>query len=145
METGKSQRLGTVKAAPSQTNARALLIRALEMGRTDIRGHFSDRCDERGLSTIDAENLIRCGALGTPRYDIDYDNWVYEIVGRVDGKSWKIVVALDCGEDMWDAPLITLVTVHRVGGKRGKRSRRAKKHDNDSTKMPELRELDTGS
>lgn len=142
METGKSQRLGTAKAPPSQTNARALLIRALEMGRTDIRGHFSDRCDERGLSTIDAENLIRCGTLETPRYDIDHDNWVYEIVGRVDGKSWKIVVALDCGEDMWDSPLITLVTVHRVGGKR---RRRAKKHENDTAKMSELRELDTGS
>jgi hypothetical protein len=94
------------------------MIRALELGRTDVRTHFTDRCGERGLSTPDAEYLIRFGVLETPRFDEDYNNWIYEITGKVDSKSWKIVVALDCGEDMWESPLITLITAHRVGGKK---------------------------
>ncbi len=67
---------------------------------------------------MDAENLIRLGVLGNPRYDEDYNNWVYEITGKVDGKSWKIVVALDCGEDMWESPLVTFITAHRVAPRR---------------------------
>ena len=119
MENDKRQQpAGPAKLPPSQTNARTLFVRALELGRTDIRPHFTDRCGERGLSTVDAENLIRYGAYGTAHYDEDFDNWVYDIVGKVDGKSWKMVVALDCGDDMWDAPRITFITAHRVGGKR---------------------------
>ncbi len=121
MESRKEQHTEKTEARPSQANARALLIRALKLGRTDIKPHFTDRCGERGLSTIDAENLIRAGKLGTPRYDEDHDDWVYEVFGKVDGKSWKIVVALDCGEDMWESPLITLITAHRVGGKKSGR------------------------
>lgn len=107
-----------MRLPPSQTNARTLFVRALELGRADILPHFTDRCGERGLTTVDAENLIRYGGYSDPRYDEDYIDWVYEITGKVDAKSWKIVVALDCGDDMWDAPRITFITAHRVGGKR---------------------------
>jgi hypothetical protein len=84
----------------------------------DILPHFTERCGQRGFNSIDAEQLIRKGRIESSRYDEDYHDWVFEIIGNVDGKSWKIVVALDCSEDVLESPVITLITAHRVGGKK---------------------------
>jgi hypothetical protein len=140
VETGRHQQLaGRTKIAPSQFNARTLVVRAIEDGRTATMPHFTERCGQRGLSTIDAESLIRNGKYGTPRYDEEYDNWVYEIAGRVDGKLWKIVVALDCGGDLSESPRITLITAHRLGGKKKSATVRGNKNgDDDSKKVPSL-------
>ncbi len=135
METAKHQQsTGTARIAPSQFNARTLMVRAIEEGTTATMPHFTERCGQRGLSTIDAESLIRSGKYSAPRYDEEYDNWVYEIVGRVDGKSWKIVVALDCGGDLSEFPRITLITAHRLGGKKKSATVRGNENGDDDTK-----------
>lgn len=77
--------------------------------------HFSEQCMKRGFSTLDAELVIERGeVIGGPTYDEEHHSWKCEVFGKVDGKGWNLVVALECNSDFHEAPLITYVTAHRM-------------------------------
>jgi DNA-binding transcriptional regulator YiaG len=84
------------------------------MGRVYPTEHFTQRCDERTFTTLDAEILIETGVLSSPlSYDHEHNSWKFEISGTIDRKGWRMVVALDCGSDYVRSPRLSLVTVHR--------------------------------
>ena len=104
---------------PSVANFREILMRAVETGRLHASGHFVERCYTRGFSTLDAEILIESGSLTEgPTYDPERHTFRCELQGSIDGKGWKLVVALDCDSDFCKSPRLVLVTVHRRDGRR---------------------------
>jgi hypothetical protein len=99
-------------------NLREILIRAFEMGTVIPSGHFSERCECREFSTVDAEMMIQGGKIaGGPDYDSEHNSWEYEFYGRVDGKGWYLVIGLDCESDFTACPRVALITVHRLSRK----------------------------
>ena len=111
-----------VPLPPSDENLRVILCRALQRGNVRLTTHFQERCSERDISTVDAERLIETGDLvAAPVYEEDYHSFRCEFRGRIDGKAWKLVVALDCDSDFCWAPRIILVTIHRSEMKRSKK------------------------
>lgn len=99
---------------PSAANFREVLARAAEMGRIQFSNHFSEQCSERGFSTLDVETLVETGnMIDGPSYDPTHHSFKCEIHGSVDGRWWKLILALDCDSDFCNAPRVVAVTVHR--------------------------------
>jgi hypothetical protein len=107
---------------PTPENARLLLIKAIELGTLVHSPHFTDRCEFREFSAIDAETCIESGKIiGGPREDEEHRSWKYDFWTKIDGKGWKLVVALDWDIDLERCPQATYVSVHRLNAKRVKR------------------------
>lgn len=116
----KRQRI-TLKPA----TARRILIRALEMGHMSLKPNFEERYDERCFTTVDAEMLIRHGTvIDEGRHDKDFDSFVFRITGKVDGRTWELLVALECEEDYWESPCVTIISARQP--RRPKNARRKK-------------------
>ncbi len=99
---------------PTLPNVKLILVRALELGLVVPSHHFNQRCDCRDFTPIEADILIESGEIvGGPIYDKENHSWEYEIYGRVQGKSWYLVVGLDCGSDLARTPRAVYLTVHR--------------------------------
>ena len=97
----------------SPQNAIAIIWRAWGLGRTHLGTHFRERCRERGIDTLDVENLIRSGAVrGTPVYCPINKNWKYQVAGFVDERELEVVIALDPAEDFTEMPLVILITAY---------------------------------
>lgn len=104
---------------PSCENARAILLRAAEMGNARFSIHFNDRCDYREFSAIDAELLLETGRIiGGPDYDEQHHSWHYDFWGKVDHKGWKLIVALHCDSDLIQRPVATYVSIHQLSSRR---------------------------
>lgn len=113
-----------VPHAPSVANLKAILLRSLEIGIIRPTPHFVERCRSREFSMVDAELIIEEGEIiAGPIYVAEHRSWRCEIFGKVDGRGWKLVVALDCDSDFCESPAVTIVTVHRIGVKRAKRKK----------------------
>jgi hypothetical protein len=108
--------------APSLENCRELLRRAFFLGAVRMSPHFVKRCGERQFSMSDAYSLLENGiAHAGPEYDSEFHTWRCELVGKIDRKTWKIVVALECGIDLMAKPVATLITVHRSDARKNRR------------------------
>lgn len=109
------------------TNVHRLLVRAYELGNVDTTDHFRLRASERHFTTVDVENVVRTGQLiGKPHFSPAYRNWCVRIVGKIEGRTLEVRLALDPGVD-FESPLLTLITGIRRGGARAKQPYR--KHD----------------
>lgn len=94
----------------SLDNARKLLVRALEEGRTYPTEHFKKEGRERRFTTLDAEHIIRSGELiGNPEPCPDYDTWLFKLIGKCETRFLEIRAALDFKEDL-DSPRMFLIT-----------------------------------
>jgi hypothetical protein len=104
----------------SLENARKLLVRALEEGRTHPTDHFKKRARERDFTTVDAEHVIRSGQLmDEPDPCPGHDTWTFKLLGKCETRLLEIRVALSFKEDL-DSPRMFLIT----GICKGTRSRR---------------------
>ena len=98
------------------------------MGTTFQSDHFNKQCSVREFSAVDAEFLIEQGEImGGPIFDPEHQSWEYEFYGRVDGKGWYLVAALDCRSDLVACPRVILVTVHRLPRKKASKKREKNK------------------
>ena len=108
----------TAPAAPSIPNLKVLLVRAIELGRMRISQHFRNQAEARAFSTLDAEQILEEGEIiSGPVFDSDFFSWKCEMFLKIEGKGWKLVVALDCASDYCESPLIHLITIHRIRNK----------------------------
>jgi hypothetical protein len=82
--------------------------------------------------------LIRHGKIGEECYDKEFDSLVYCITGKVDGRIWEVTVALDCEEDYWDSPWITLMSSRQTLSPK----RRGKHAETYDEKMPNVQDDD---
>ena len=62
-----------------------------------------------------------------PDYDKGHHSFKYELFGKIDGKGWKLVVALDCASDFSESPRVSLVTIHRNSVKRAMSNKERKR------------------
>lgn len=107
-----------VPAAPSVPCLKVLLVRAIELGRVRMSQHFREQARDRSFSTLDAEYILEEGeVISGPLFDSDHFSWRCEMLMKIDGKGWKLVVALDCAADYCESPLIHLITIHRARNK----------------------------
>jgi hypothetical protein len=107
---------------PTVENLRLILLRSIEHGVIIPSDHFNSRCTERGFCWLDAEVLVEEGTIVSgPDYDPQFHSFQCEIEGRIDGKSWRLVTALDCNSDYLKSPRVILVTVHRSRPRRVQR------------------------
>jgi len=97
----------------SPQNAITVIRSAWNEGRVYLGSHFKNRCSERGVDTLDVENLIRNGAVrGIPEHCPINKNWKYRVTGLVDERHLEVVIALDPTVDYTDVPLAILITVY---------------------------------
>lgn len=103
--------------APPSLHALKKIIRCVlgGGGRLAWSGSFKMKCNLRangpGFNNEDAINALRRGKpVSGPRYSADHRSWLYELADLVEGKTFVIVVALDCKEDYEESPLLTIVT-----------------------------------
>jgi hypothetical protein len=115
--------------------ARRIMVRAFELGQMSTGPSFHRYSADCTFTTVDAEMLIRHGRIVDEAYDKEFDSLVYYVAGRVDGRIWKLTVAIDCEEDYWDSPWITLMSAQQTSSPK----RRGKKDDEeDDEKMPKV-------
>ena len=82
-----------VPAPPSAHNLRIIFLRAIELGRIQMTQHFSEQCSTRDFSTLDAEELLRNGEItADPVYEKQHHSYKCELAGKIEGKTWKLVV-----------------------------------------------------
>jgi hypothetical protein len=99
---------------PTVENLRLILFRALEFGCVIPSIHFDGRSPERDFNSLDAEALLETGKIVEgPIYIPTYHSFQFEIQGRIDGKGWRLVAALDCSSDFIKSPRVLLITMHR--------------------------------
>ena len=58
----------------------------------------------RKVVLIDLENVIRNGVVSSSKYDEEYKNWKYRMVGTTDGRNIEVIIALDPTEDYEASP-----------------------------------------
>jgi hypothetical protein len=91
-------------------NARNLLVQALESGRIHITEHFRQRSRERKFTLVDAEKIIRDGALvGGPVYCPRFRNWRFRLTGLCCSQALEIRVGLTFELDL-ESPVMVLIT-----------------------------------
>jgi hypothetical protein len=111
----KDLHIGDAERTPplSLENALVVITRAWMIGRVRYSDHFTVRCRERRVTTIDVGNVIRTGRMvGNGEYCPEFRNWKYRIRGEVEGDLIEVVVALDPSQDYDLAPLIVVITVY---------------------------------
>jgi hypothetical protein len=97
--------------ALSLENATAVIRKAWSRGRLHVGTHIKKRMAQRKVDMLDLENVIRNGVVSSSKYDEDYKNWKYRMVGTSDGRKIEVIIALDPTEDYEVSPLAVLVTV----------------------------------
>jgi hypothetical protein len=91
-------------------NARVLIVKALVLGRMHVTEHFKERGRERGFTTVDAEKIVRDGAIvGKPSYCPRFENWRFKLTGISCSRKLEICVGLSLELDL-DAPVLALIT-----------------------------------
>jgi hypothetical protein len=95
----------------SLENATAIIRKAWGRGRLHVGTHIKKRMAQRKVDMIDLENVIRNGVVSSSKYDEEYKNWKYRMVGTTDGRNIEVIIALDPTEDYEASPLAVLVTV----------------------------------
>jgi hypothetical protein len=95
----------------SLDNAKTVIQKAWATGRIHIGSHIKKRMLERGVDTIDLENVVRSGIVSSREFCEIHKNWKYRMTGTSDEKEMEIIVALDAKEDFSESPLAILVTV----------------------------------
>lgn len=106
VQSGISQQV-----ALSPTAAQAVIHKAAEAGRIDLRSHITARMIEREFTALEMERVLRCGAVRhAPEHDIKRGNWKYRIGAVIEGCMLEIVLAIDATEDYDLHPLILPIT-----------------------------------
>lgn len=100
------------QAPLSSENARRVAIRALgNKGRVRATDHFRKRCNERQITTLDVQQVIRFGGMKSgPELCPEFNNFKYCFRGRVDGLTLEVSFAIDPTQDYADNPLIILIS-----------------------------------
>lgn len=97
----------------SVDNARLTIQRAWSFGHVLITGHFRKRGSERSYTMVDVGHVVRAGTMcGGPTYCPDFRNWKYSVSGQVGDETLEVLFALDPAEDMFDCPLVILITAY---------------------------------
>jgi len=112
--TSKIAGVENQRIALGPATARRILIRAFEIGRFSTNPQIHRYSLDSALTTVDTEMLIRHGKIAEESYDRDFDCLVYRVTGKVDGRTWEITVALECEEDYWESPWITLMSAQQT-------------------------------
>ena len=107
------QRVKEHNSPLSAQSAMSVIRMAWGVGRFHVGTHFKKRCSERGLDTLDIENLIRNGAVrGDAEYCPEYKTWKYRVAGVIEERHMEVLIALDPTEDYADSPLAILITAY---------------------------------
>lgn len=136
--TSKITETGNQRIVLKPATARRIMVRAFELGQMSTGPQFHKRSGNSVFTTVDAEMLIKRGKIFRESYDKEFDSFVYCIAGKVDGRLWQITVTLDCGEDYWDSPWITLMSAEQILSLK----RRGKHEGTHDEKMPGVQDDD---
>ncbi len=107
--------IGDAERTPplSLENTHVVISRAWMLGRVRYASHFTARCRERGVTTVDIGNVIRRGKIhGKGEFCPEFRNWRFRIRAVLEEEVLEVVVALDPNEDYELTPLIVLITVY---------------------------------